>query len=151
EERSGFRHPNLLAWVGENRGHLLGAALTILRAYCAAGRPDQGLPAWGSFEGWSGLGRSAVVWVGLPDPGETRLVLQEPADVAAESMAVILACWEQMDPDRQGLTSAEVVHRLYKEPPVPAPDYYTDLKDALEALLGKPDGQRLGYRLRSYR
>src|SRR5262249_49604165 len=76
EERQGFRHPNLLAWVGANRAELLAAALTILRSYCAAGRPDQGVPAWGSFEGWSGLVRSAVVWVDQPDPGETRLLLE---------------------------------------------------------------------------
>jgi hypothetical protein len=73
EEREGFTHPNLLAWVAEKRTQLLAAALTILRAYCVAGRPDQSLPAWGSFEGWTGLVRSAVVWVGMPDPGETRL------------------------------------------------------------------------------
>src|SRR5262249_54646746 len=83
EERSGFRHPDLLAWVGENRGRLLAAALTILRAYCAAGRPDLGLPAWGSFEGWSRLGRSASGRVRFPGPGRTRLLLQEQADVAA--------------------------------------------------------------------
>src|SRR5262249_8600309 len=53
EERSGFQHPNLLAWVGENRSRLLAAALTVLRGYFAAGCPDQQLPAWGSFEGWS--------------------------------------------------------------------------------------------------
>jgi hypothetical protein len=151
EERQDFRHPNLLAWVGENRATLLAAALTILRAYCAAGRPDQGLPAWGSFEGWSALVRSAVVWVGLPDPGETRLLLQEQADVAAESMTVILACWECLDPDRRGLTAAEVIHRLYKEPPAHPPEFYDDLRDALEALLGKPDSRGLGNKLRSYR
>ncbi len=67
EERNNFRHSDLLTWVGENRNRLLKAALTILRAYCAAGRPDQHLPAWGSFEGWSRLVRSAVVWVGLPE------------------------------------------------------------------------------------
>jgi hypothetical protein len=60
EARADFRHRDLLAWVGENRGRLLAAALTILRGYCAAGRPDLGLPAWGSFEGWSRLVRSAV-------------------------------------------------------------------------------------------
>ena len=42
ENRSGFRHPDLLRWVGENRQRLLGAAITILRAYFCAGRPDQG-------------------------------------------------------------------------------------------------------------
>jgi hypothetical protein len=151
EERQDFRHPNLLAWVGENRAKLLVAALTILRAYCVAGRPDQGLPAWGSFESWSALVRSVVVWVGLPDPGETRLLLQKQADVAAESMTVILACWEFLDPDRRGLTAAEVIHQLYKEPPAHPPEFHSDLRDALEALLGKPDSRALGNKLRSYR
>ncbi len=151
EERLGFRHPDLLAWVGQNRAALLAAALTILRGYCAAGRPDQKLPAWGSFEGWSGLVRSAVVWVGLPDPGETRLLLQAQADVAAESMGVVLSCWGLLDPDRKGLTAADVIGRLKDTPPEDAPDYYLDLRDALESLLGKLDARALGFKLRSYR
>lgn len=114
EERKGFRHPNLLGWVGENRVKLLAAALTILRAYCAAGQPDV-------------------------------------ADVTAKSMAVALACWERLDPQQQGLTAAEVIHQLYKEPPNSPPDYHADLKAALEALLGKPDSRGLGNKLRAYR
>lgn len=55
EGRGDFRHPDLLGWVRENRPRLLSAALTVLRGYVRAGRPDQRLPAWGSFEGWSGL------------------------------------------------------------------------------------------------
>jgi hypothetical protein len=145
EERQNFRHPDLLAWVGESRAKLLTAALTILRAYCAAGRPDQHLPAWGSFEGWSRLVRSAVVWVGQPDPGETRLLLQERADVAAESMGVILRCLEEMDHERRGKTAAEVI-QVAKEP-----GSHADLRDALEGLLGKLDARLLGNKLRSYR
>jgi hypothetical protein len=152
EERQGFRHPNLLDWVGQNRGQLLTAALTILRGYCEAGRPEQHLPAWGSFEGWSALVRAAVVWAGLPDPGETRQLLREQADVVGEHMATILECWERLDPERLGLTAAEVIHRLYKAPPPNPPDFSTDLRDALEALLGsKPDARSLGNKLRSYR
>jgi hypothetical protein len=151
EERQDFAQPNLLAWVAQNRGKLLSAALTILRGYCVAGRPDQHLPAWGSFEGWSGLVRSAVVWAGMPDPGQTRLLLQAQADVTAESMAVVLTCWQRLDPDRRGLTAAEVIHRLYKDPGENPPDYFADLKDALEAMLGKPDGRNLGTKLRSCR
>jgi hypothetical protein len=150
EERSEFQHPNLLAWVGENRGRLLSAALTILRAYCAVGRPNLGLPAWGSFEGWSGLVRAAVKWVDLPDPGETRLLLQESADTSAEYMALLLECWEKMDPTGSGLTAAEAVH-LYKEPGSPRPAWHADLVAALEMLLGKPDARGLGTKLRSYR
>jgi hypothetical protein len=150
EERQDFRHRNLLAWVGDNRFKLLTAALTILRAYCALGRPDQRLPAWGSFEGWSELVRSAVVWIDMPDPGETRLLLQEQADLGAESMNVILASWERMDSARRGLTAAEVVQRV-KDPSDNPPDHLVDLRDALEAFLGKLDARLLGNKLRSYR
>jgi hypothetical protein len=150
EERSAFRHPDLLTWVGTTRGQLLAAALTILRAYCAAGRPELGLPAWGSFEGWSRLVRSAVVWVELPDPGETRLLLQESADVTAECMSVLLECLEQMDPARHGLTAAEVVQQ-YRQPPELRPSWHADFMAAIKMLLGKPDARGLGTKLRDYR
>jgi hypothetical protein len=150
EKRQDFRRPNLLAWVGKDRPRLLAAALTILRGYCAAGRPDLDLPAWGSFEGWSALVRNAVVWAGMLDPGETRLLLQAQSDVAAESMGVLLLCWEKLDPMRCGLTAAEVIQAC-KEPPSEASALYVDLRDALEALLGKLDSRALGTRLRSYR
>jgi hypothetical protein len=150
EERQDFRHHNLLAWVGDRRFRLLMAALTILRAYCAAGRPDQRLPAWGSFEGWSGLVRPAIVWIDMPDPGETRLLLQEHADLGAESMSVILASWEMLDPMRRGLTTAGLVQKV-KDASENPPDYIVDLRDALEAFLGKLDSRLLGNKLRSYR
>jgi hypothetical protein len=151
EERSGFRHPDLLAWVGANRGRLLVAALTILRAYCSAGRPDMGLPAWGSFEGWSGLVRSAVVWTGLPDPGETRLLLQKSVDVTAQHMSVLLDYWQQMDEGKRGLTAAEVIKTLYKEAPLQVPDWHADFKNLLEEMLDKPEARALGTKLRSYK
>jgi hypothetical protein len=150
ERRQDFRHPRLLAWVGENRGQLLVAALTILRGYCAAGRPDLRLPAWGSFEGWSGLVRSAVVWIDMPDPGETRLLLEQRVDVAAESMRVILQCWQQIDPERRGLTAAELIQKC-KDPRIGSEELYADLRDSLEGLLGKLDARALGTKLRSYR
>jgi hypothetical protein len=155
EERDDFRHPNLLAWVWENRPRLLLAALTILRAYCLAGLPDMGLSAWGSFDGWSRLVRSAVVWVGLPDPGKTRLMLQERADVEAESLAALLTCWGDMDTHHLGLTAAEVIHRLYKaESPNESAlvmEANHAMREAVEALIGRPDGRALGNVLRSCR
>src|SRR5262249_38551012 len=41
--------------------------------------------------------------------------------------------------------------RVYKDAASPAPDWLNDLKDALEALLGKCDARGLGNALRSYR
>jgi hypothetical protein len=45
--------------------------------------------------------RNAVAWVGLPDPGETRLALQQTSDVTAENMAVLLTALQKMDPERR--------------------------------------------------
>jgi hypothetical protein len=156
EEKRDFAHPDLLGWVGENRRRLLGAALTILRGYCLANRPDMKLQAWGSFGGWSALVRSAVAWVGLPDPGLTRTVLRERSDTVAEGMTTILNCWERMDPDRAGLTAAEVVRRLYPrqsrgEPAQQSPAWHDEFRAALESLLGRPDARSLGNKLRCYR
>ena len=72
EHRTDFRHPRLLAWLLRQRRRLLPAALTLLRAYAAAGAPAQGLAGWGSFDGWSDRVRSTLVWLGLPDPADTR-------------------------------------------------------------------------------
>ena len=66
EERKFER--NLYVYVPANRGRLVRAALTILRAYVVAGRPDQKLSSFGNFEEWSGLVRSALVWLGEADP-----------------------------------------------------------------------------------
>jgi hypothetical protein len=152
EDRKEFRHPQLLAFIAANRSRLLAAALTVLRAYCVAGRPNLGLPAWGSFEGWSSLVRSAVVWLDMPDPAETRLQLREQADAARESMGILLSCWEKMDSDGKGLTTAEVIQRVYdKAESHSHPDWHADMKSALESLLRRPDARLLGNKLRTFR
>jgi hypothetical protein len=115
-----------------------------------AGRPDQGLRPWGSYDGWSALVRSAVVWAGLPDPGETRALLRQAADADAGAVAALLDGLARLDPERRGLTAAEIVEQL-RSPPSPPPDWHAGLRDAVEALAGRLDPQRLGYRLRAFR
>lgn len=151
EERRDFRHPDLPGWIDAHRSELLAAALTILRAYCVAGSPVHDLTPWGSFDGWSKLVRGAVVWCGMPDPGETRIILQQQSDTTAENMALLLSCWQRMDPARRGLTVAELIRRLYKDPPVPLPDYHAPMKAAIESLVAKPEARPLGNKLRAYR
>ena len=94
EERSGFTHPNLAAWVQEHRPCLAIAALTILRAYFVAGCPSQGLTPYGSFEAWADLIRNAVVWLGEADPCEGRQDLAAQTDDAYEQLAALLTAWE---------------------------------------------------------
>jgi len=56
--------------VLKERGKYVSAALTVVRAYVVAGFPGV-LPPLASFEEWSRFVRSALVWLGRPDPIET--------------------------------------------------------------------------------
>lgn len=53
-----------------NRGKYVAAVLTITRAYAVAGYPGK-LPALASFEDWSRVVRSALVWLDRADPCAT--------------------------------------------------------------------------------
>lgn len=93
EERKGFKHPQLLAWVAGERWRLLASALTVLQAYCAAGQPDQHLSGFGSYDDWSNWVRSALVWAGEPDPivGQAELRQNSAGDHCAALAAIIAA------------------------------------------------------------
>ena len=77
DARSGFRHDPLVHWVRANRARLVTACLTILRAYCVAGRPKVDMMPWGRFEDWSTNVRAPLIWAGEPDPYLTREKLEE--------------------------------------------------------------------------
>lgn len=158
EDRTGFKHPNLLPWIAEHRGMLLTRAITILAAYCRAGRPSQNLTPFGSFEGWSSIVREAVVWVGLPDPCLTRNRLVESADTTTDALMQFIAAWEQYDAYSQGFVASDMVNTLY--PPLrenaPRDDASNAMRAAVENLIGCPPGKtptarQLGNRLRRFR
>jgi hypothetical protein len=113
EERTGFKYPDLLDHVLRHRGELVVAGLTLLRAYVAAGRPAQKLSAFGSYEAWSDLIRSAVFWAtGGLDPCATREKLRA-ADPALATLTSLLAGWAEL-PGAQvtGVTVAEALRFL---------------------------------------
>jgi putative DNA primase/helicase len=60
----------------DNRGELIAAALTILKAYHAAGQPGRP-PQLQSFADWSDIVRGALIWVGFEDPAATQDRLRE--------------------------------------------------------------------------
>jgi hypothetical protein len=129
EERSKFLHPELEAWVAVERPRLVHAAVTLLRAYCAAGRPDMKLLGWGSFEGWSRLIRHCLVWAGQPDPGLTREELAETSDSERSLLEGLIAGWEELDPMRGGLTVREALNRLEGDS-----SKYSRLRNVLDEL-----------------
>jgi len=91
EERN-FKIPDLKAYIADHRSELVAAALTILRAYVLAGRPDQRLKPWGGFDEWTAVIRAPLVWLGMADPCDTRQhVIEDDPD--REAAATVLHAW----------------------------------------------------------
>lgn len=84
-------HASPFDLVLADRGKYVAAALTIVRAYVVAGFPGK-LPPLASFEDWSRLVRSALVWLGRPDPCET-MNKARAEDPITSSLANLFTCW----------------------------------------------------------
>jgi putative DNA primase/helicase len=82
---------NPLAKVMSNRGAYIAACLIVARAYIAAGKPGC-LPPLPSYEGWSNIVRSPLVWLGYPDPIST-MEAARGADPVREDRAAVFAAW----------------------------------------------------------
>jgi putative DNA primase/helicase len=89
EEREFTANP--VAMVLADRGRYVAAALTVARAYIVAGRPGR-LPRLPSYEGWSDTLRSALVWLGWPDPVDTvaNVRVQDPI---RQARAAVFSAW----------------------------------------------------------
>ena len=90
EEREFSR--NLPEWIPQNRPALAVAALTAMRSFVVAGRPAQPLLPFGSFEEWSNLVRSALVWLGEDDPLLTRASIED-ADPVKRKLRTLILAW----------------------------------------------------------
>ncbi|MDB4929971.1 MAG: hypothetical protein JWM10_2455 [Myxococcaceae bacterium] len=114
---------------------LASAALTLLRAYQAAGSPYVHLPRWPGFERWSRFVRSAVVWSGCDDPVVTEVAPhdQQPATEAAS--ADLVRGWSELVMDHPGGCSArQALDALKRQPPTK----YAHLREALKVFAPGP-------------
>ena len=84
---------NLHEWIPENRGQLVAAGLTVLRAFHVAERPrNKGMKPFGRFEAWSDLVRAALIWLDQADPCQTREKI-ESSDPVREGLRSLLSAW----------------------------------------------------------
>lgn len=79
--------------VLSDRGRYVAACLTIGRAYIVAGSPDK-CRQLASFERWSDLVRSAIVWLGMPDPCQS-MDLARSEDPIRAARAALFSAWER--------------------------------------------------------
>jgi putative DNA primase/helicase len=86
---------NPLARIRRDRGRYIAACLTIARAYLVAGKPDR-LPTLASYEAWSDLVRSPLVWLGRADPVDSMADLHSVDPVRQGRVAVFRAWGDEL-------------------------------------------------------
>jgi len=71
-----------------HRAELVAAGLTVLKAFIFAGRPKSA-KVLGSYADWSNLVRSALVWLGEPDPCDTMTKVRDNDPLLAKNLALL--------------------------------------------------------------
>lgn len=87
-------HNDPVSRVRRNRGRYVSLALTIIRAWIAAGRPMTQVKPLASFEQWSDLVRQPLMWLGLADPA-TALFETMAADPDRETLGRLMVLWHK--------------------------------------------------------
>jgi hypothetical protein len=159
-----MERPELRAFTGKpvetvlvDRGAYVAAALTICRAYIAAGRPDL-KKRLASFEGWSDTVRSALTWLGKADPIDSmEMVRDEDPEKAA--LGDVLAAWADAigTGASHGLQLKEVIEMVNRGRIDTTTGIFRhefpELSSAVHAILSRgrrqPDATSLGYWMRS--
>jgi len=162
ETRDSYSRPDrggedaLCAWVRGARRHLVVDALTLLRAFCVAGKPAQPVPKFGGFSAWRSLIAQAMVWAGAPDPLGARRGLGGDDDPQRANEAGLVSGWARLCAEQgvPSLTASGAIAHLYPPPRRDdPPDRHDGLRESIQGLTGcrpgfPPAADRLGRALR---
>jgi hypothetical protein len=129
--RTDFRHPHLERWVREHRGELIAAALTLARAWYAAGCPSSDTPALGSFPDWPRVVGGILAHAGMAGfLGNLRAMYEQADEESAQWEGFLLALLEEFKD--QVVTVAEIAKALAGDTELrdTVPDLGEELLDA---------------------
>ncbi len=102
QERTGFRHPNLLQWVKEHRPELVRAVAILVRHWLALGKPTPTkvrVKALGSFEGFYDVVGGILEAAGVPGFLENLDVLQAEGNEEGREWREFVGSWHAHFPD----------------------------------------------------
>jgi len=91
-KRAGFRHPDLVGWIRENRPRLVRAVIVLVKAWLAAGRPLHTVRL-GSYEAWSATIGGILQAAGIPGFLESLDELYDAADSEGQEWRRFTAAW----------------------------------------------------------
>ena len=107
---------NLHEEVPKRRAELAVAALTIIRAFIAAGSPRPKVPTFGRFEQWQDWCRFPLIWLDMADPCDTRSAV-EGRDPVRERLTELGAAWASVF-GADETTTADAVKEANKDLPL---------------------------------
>lgn len=134
-----FKIKDIVAHTVKHRPELVTAALTLLRAYHAASRPEVQIRPWPSCESWTRAVLAPLVWLGFRDPTPTQQAMVS-AEIGSEHRKAFVAAFatfvyaEQSKahaggkPIPMGVTASRVSEAIKIGEPA--------LREALEGLVG---------------
>ena len=144
-ERTGFTHRKLLKWAREQRGELIWAALTLVQAWIAKGRPA-GEVSLGSSESWSEVVGGILETADIPGFLGNNARLYAEADLDSGAWKDLCNTWwekyEQQDVTANNLLEVAIRNGLLS-------DIWSDrnghgAKTAFGKALSKMRGRVLG-------
>ena len=89
-QRTGFKHPDLRRWARDNRGALVTAALTLVRAWVTAGMPRADVAGFGD---WSAVMGGMLKTIGISGFMANANDLYDRLDVERQAWAGFLEVW----------------------------------------------------------
>jgi putative DNA primase/helicase len=147
-----FKSEDPVVVFKRERPQLVTAALTLLRAYAAAGRPEMTASPLGGFEDWCRTVRDPLLWLGAADPCLT-IESARTADPERQQLEAVLIQWRNVI-QNDSRTTREVIAEACRSTPDPTatnpnrvaylfPDFRNALLD-VAIVRGHVDAGRLG-------
>lgn len=93
EERTGFKHSDLRGHLTSNRGALVGACLTLARAWLAEGSQKPQATPLGSFEAWTKVVGGIVERAGWGSFLEDREEMYQAGDAEGAAWSAFASAW----------------------------------------------------------
>jgi hypothetical protein len=138
---------NPIEQVLNNRGAYIAAALTIARAFLAAGSPDKCEPL-ASYGEWTTAARAPLIWLGKEDPVKSMETTRDE-DPVRSAARTLITLWQQHFSVGIGYTASEIIKTatertmssgvITDEPTLANPE----LHELLMQQAGTPAGNRI--------
>ena len=140
ENRRGFKHPFLRKWASGQRRQLVGACLSLIKAWVDSGMPKSD-STLGSFEDWVSVMGGVLEVAGVSGLLENRDQLMSASDRESQEWAAIVHRWREAH-GGNAVTAKDLL-KLAKEH-----DLLLDLWAGRSGVAGQ---QRFGHALRAHR